>query len=207
LADGESSEGSEANRTRLLATCGVTQADRANVAVGARVKFESNQASNRSNRGKIGRLVQSKNLGKGGFPRLSLSSVTLAVLSRIMSSRRLVVSTTIAMFAMVAMLGPTGAAMAMLAIVAMFYTGLRWFMPAMLPFNPQVVAVVEVEGEADGTMVFANIDDLVACCEVCTSAGSQVCPTCLAVRYCSRDCQRAHWRRVHNAECTHRNTT
>jgi hypothetical protein len=35
----------------------------------------------------------------------------------------------------------------------------------------------------------------------CVQPPFQVCAGCRCVRYCSRDCQKAHWRSGHRADC------
>ena len=35
----------------------------------------------------------------------------------------------------------------------------------------------------------------------CAHAGIKVCANCRAVRYCSKDCQRRHWKEGHKAKC------
>ena len=93
--------------------------------VGCRVKFEDNDASNMSCRGKVGRLVASEE----AFP------------------------------------------------------------------------VVKVEGDGEEEVIFASLDQLIAACEMCTRAGAKKCSRCNTARYCSADCQLAHWRAAHKAEC------
>ena len=38
------------------------------------------------------------------------------------------------------------------------------------------------------------------CCEVCSKPGKKSCARCELVRYCSRDCQKLHWRE-HKPNC------
>jgi hypothetical protein len=63
--------------------------------------------------------------------------------------------------------------------------------------SARVVAVPAKNVEAVGRRAAAGV-----CCGACGAVGAtQVCAACKRVRYCDADCQRAHWRASHKAEC------
>ena len=38
-------------------------------------------------------------------------------------------------------------------------------------------------------------------CAACSGLGSMTCSRCHSIHYCSKECQRTHWKAVHKAEC------
>ena len=66
--------------------------------------------------------------------------------------------------------------------------------------------------------LFAGLDPVIVStrCANCGVSATQLakddkkllnCSQCRSVRYCSRECQRAHWRAGHKAECKARKQT
>jgi hypothetical protein len=70
----------------------------------------------------------------------------------------------------------------------------------LLKFNPKI-PMVQAEADGGDEFFFSTLDEVVACCEMCAGDGAKLCARCGVARYCSKECQREHWKQSHKSEC------
>jgi len=67
--------------------------------------------------------------------------------------------------------------------------------------NPAVVqAMAAMMGQDDGSTPYPRYDRCANCTKLLPKMNQ--CSRCKIVKYCSRDCQSSHWRKVHKQSCT-----